>query len=173
MAFNRVHHSILLHKLWSVGLGQSSLEWVKSYLDGQSIITAVEHVLSSPQPVTSGVSQGSVLGPLLFVLYVSDLPRSVSSSSCDMFADDSLLHNSFCSAAISHKLPCCALQADADKAQVWADEWGSTFNASKSSHMIIHRPSQSLSWQPTSCFMVQSFLWFRPRDILVYLCHLP
>ena len=95
-AFDRVDHALLLNELDSLGLHDSSLKWMKSYLQGRSICTAVEHTVSSCQAISSGVPQGFVLGLLLFVLHVSDLPSSVSSfsSSCAMFADDSLLYNS-------------------------------------------------------------------------------
>ena len=92
---------------------------------------------------SSGVPQGSVLGPLLFVLYVSDLPSFVLSSSCAMFADDSLLYNTTCSASApnssKHPPACCPLQEDASRVQSWADQWNTLFNAAKSSHMIISR----------------------------------
>lgn len=140
-AFDRVDHKILISKLQSIGVSDSSLSWFKCYLDGRSIVTRVNHTLSAPQRTTSGVPQGSVLGPLLFLLYVADLPSVPTlSSSCTMFADDSLLHNASCKAMSKIcNVPCCDLQADATSVQEWADSWNSIFNASKSCHMIFHR----------------------------------
>ena len=142
-AFDRVDHSGLQEKMKSLGFDDLPLRWMTSYLHGRSIRTNVERSISSCRAISSGVPQGSVLGPLLFVLYVSDLPPFVSSSSCAMFADDSLLCNTTCSASapISSKpLPaCCSLQEDASRVQSWADQWNTLFNATKSSHMIISR----------------------------------
>ena len=152
-AFDRVDHDVLLHKLRSMGLSDSPLKWMSSYLRGRSICTSVEKVLSSLRKISSGVPQGSVLGPLLFVLYVSDLPRSVSTSSCVLFADDSLLYNNRCSGSSSPAAcsrPCCNLQVDADSVQSWADNWNSTFNAKKSCHMVISRSSSASQSPPIS-----------------------
>ena len=127
----------------SLGFDDLPLRWMTSYLHGRSICTNVERSISSCRAISSGVLQGSVLGPLLFVLYVSDLPSFVSSSSCAMFAEDSLLYNTTCSASApnSSKPPqaCCPLQEDASRVQSWADQWNTLFNAAKSSHMIISR----------------------------------
>ena len=127
----------------SLGFDDLPLRWMTSYLHGRSICTNVERSISSCRGISSGVPQGSVLGPLLFVLYVSDLPSFVSSSSCAMFADDSLLYNTTCSASApnSSKPPpaCCPLQEDASRVQSWADQWNTLFHAAKSSHMIISR----------------------------------
>ena len=142
-AFDRVDHSVLQEKMKSLGFDDLPLRWMTSYLHGRSICTNVERSISSCRAISSGVPQGSVLGPLLFVLYVSDLPSFVSSSSCAMFADDSLLYNTTCSASApnSSKPPqaCCPLQEDASRVQSWADQWNTIFNAAKSSHMIISR----------------------------------
>ena len=88
-------------------------------------------------------SGNHALTATMLVLYVSDLPSFVSSSSCAMFADDSLLYNTTCSASApnSSKPPqaCCPLQEDASRVQSWTDQWNTLFNAAKSSHMIISR----------------------------------
>ena len=114
------------------------METVLSYLQQRQIATTVDGVLSDPLPITSGVPQGSVLGSLLFVLYFRELPATVSSE-CALFADDTLIYDTTCKGTDS--LPCCSLQQDVDRVSSWADSWSTTFNASKSAHMIIHRRS--------------------------------
>ena len=65
----------------------AALNWLESYLHGRSICTVVDGAKSTRQAITSGVSHGSVLGPLLFVLHFRDLP-SVVKGTCALFADD-------------------------------------------------------------------------------------
>ena len=110
-AFDRVNHDLLLSRLSSLGLQGCELAWFESYLQQRRIATTVDGVLSDPLPITSGVPQGSVLGPLLFVLYFCDLPATMSSE-CALFADDTLIYDTTCKGTDS--LPCCSLQQDVD-----------------------------------------------------------
>ena len=103
---------------------------------------AVSHHL---KPISSGVPQGSVLGPLLFILHFRDIP-SVVSSTCALFADDTLLYDR-CYGVCTEQ-PCCRLEEDVRSLDTWAGGWCTTFNASKSAHMFIsskHRRSGDTS----------------------------
>ena len=91
-AFDRVSHKLLLLKLEAIGVGGVALEWFSSYLSTRQICTCVDGARSGLLPISSGVLQGSVLGPILYVIYFRDLPVAVSSS-CTMFADDSLIYD--------------------------------------------------------------------------------
>ena len=85
-AFDRVNHSILLTKLAAHGIGDPLLSWISSYLSSRSIAVRVSGTTSLPGQTYSGVPQGSVLGPLLFLIYINDFPPLLSSP-CLLFAD--------------------------------------------------------------------------------------
>ena len=91
-AFDHVDHGILLDKLSFFGVTGKLLLLIESYLTGRTQQVKINGVLSSPQKVTSGVPQGSILGSLFFVIYVNDLPDCCSSSSPLLCADDANLY---------------------------------------------------------------------------------
>ena len=84
-------HSRLLFKLWRFGITGQLWYWFQAYLTNRHHYVQIENVHSSLLPVLSGVTQGSVLGPLLFLIYINDLPTSVNHSSIYLFADDTNL----------------------------------------------------------------------------------
>ena len=87
-AFDSVPHSLLIHKLKTFEFNGDLLSWLKSYLTGREQQVVIEGAKSSWLSVTSGVQQGSILGPLLFLLYIIDMPDVVSFCSISLFADD-------------------------------------------------------------------------------------
>ena len=76
-AFDRVQHHMLLNKLEQYGISGSLLQWFRSYLSDRYQRVALDGTLSDWLPVTSGVTQGSILGPLLFLVYINDMPEYV------------------------------------------------------------------------------------------------
>ena len=105
-AFHRVDHGLLLDKLAHIGVKQTELAWFNSYLRNRNITTRVDGICSSESKLSSGVPQGSVLGPLLFIVYMSDLPDVVSGSSA-LFADDTLVYDQCHGGPVT---TCCRLQ---------------------------------------------------------------
>ena len=89
-AFDTINHTILLEKMSFMGFSEQAIMWFKSYLTNRTFKVIIDKTLSSDGTLACGVPQGSILGPLLFLLYVNDMPQAVS---CDLYlyADDSCL----------------------------------------------------------------------------------
>ena len=89
-AFDTVNHKILISKLRVMGVGQAALKWFDSYLGGREQTVEISGVFSEFRTVTCGVPQGSILGPLLFLIYVNDMKAAVKCKLL-LYADDSAL----------------------------------------------------------------------------------
>ena len=83
-----IDHDIMLLKLENYGVERNSLTWFKSYLTDRTEKCLVNDQLSNSVPITCGVPQGSNLGPLLFLVYINDLPNCLNHTTPRMFADD-------------------------------------------------------------------------------------
>ena len=90
-AFDTVDHDILCKKLDVYGVQQRELSWFRSYLSNRKQFCRVNGVDSNVGEIEVGVPQGSCLGPLLFLIYINDLPQAVQDSSVTMYADDTSL----------------------------------------------------------------------------------
>ena len=95
-AFDSVNLSILLHKLSCIGASPEAVKWFKDYLTGRSQYVRIGFTKLSSRPITHGVPQGAILSPLLFCIYINDLPGSIQSCNLDSYVDDPKLYKSFC-----------------------------------------------------------------------------
>uniref|UniRef100_A0A1X7TNB5 Reverse transcriptase domain-containing protein n=1 Tax=Amphimedon queenslandica TaxID=400682 RepID=A0A1X7TNB5_AMPQE len=138
-AFDSISHSILLSKLSSVGFSGRLLEWFKCYLTSWQQCVVVHGTKFSMLPVLSGVPQGSILGPLLFILYIDDLPSALHKALPLMFADDTK-----CFAPVVSPGDCLSLQDDHNSLVIWSEQAKLLFNHTKCSFMRFSSSSSLL-----------------------------
>lgn len=121
-AFDKVCHAKLIHKMTSMGISKQLADWTTSFLKDRSQVVTIQGTNSTSCPVTSGVPQGSVIGPALFLLYINDLPAAVKSR-VRLFADDTVIY------ATTDKSD--QLQADLGGLEEWERSWNMEFHPAK------------------------------------------
>ena len=130
-----VNHQLFLNKLRAFGVGKRSVEWIQSYLLNRYQFVSVNGVSSEKLCIQSGVPQGSVLGPLLFIVFINDLPQMVQDSVVDIFADDTTL--SHASHLTNVNATHCALQTSVDNLVKWSDDNFMVLNSTKTKSMLV------------------------------------
>ena len=130
-AFDKVSHRHLLLKLHYYGVRGSTLQWISSFLTDRIQRVVCGGCVSDPVEILSGVPQGTVLGPLLFLVYINDITQCVSSS-CRLFADDCIVYRK-----INSPTDIKILQDDLLQLEKWADLWHMKFNIDKCMVMLI------------------------------------
>jgi len=134
-AFDRIPHNLLLSKLKHYGICNKLLLWVEDFLCNRTYSVRINNKFSKNRSVLSGVPQGSVLGPLLFVIFINDLP-----SSCQIFcnsflyADDAKLYKT-----IMHLSDCILLQDGFSSLFTWSLKWGMQLNFDKCKVVSFHK----------------------------------
>ena len=124
-AFDKVPHNELLLKLSNYGVDTYTLNWIKNFLKNRKQCVVLEGVKSNYTPVLSGVPQGSVLGPTLFLAFINDLPLYVKSN-VRLFADDTVIY-----LTVKSVDDCLQLQQDLHNLEIWESDWKMKFNISK------------------------------------------
>ena len=137
-AFDKVNHEKLLLKLHSYGIRQETLKWIQAFLSNRQQQVVIENECSDSVSVTSGVPQGSVLGPILFLIYINDLPDTIKSK-VRLFADDTAVY-----IAVSSLEDAATLQRDLDRLCLWEDEWDMEFNPDKCTVIHITRSKKPI-----------------------------
>ena len=135
-----VPHHLLIHKLKSFGFNGNLLSWFANYLHLRKQRVCIDSYCSQWLPVESGVPQGSILGPLLFLLHINDIYHSLSEgTTIALFADDAKIYRKIVNIDDCHKL-----QADTNILLNWSDKWKMKFNANKCKAMSISRKRSPL-----------------------------
>ena len=125
-AFDSVPHDELLLKLWRLGITGDLWKWFKAYLAHRQHFVSLLNESSPMLPVLSGVPQGSVLGPLLFLIYINDIPDSIEFASIYLFADDAKLLK-----AIASSMDELQVDNDLQAFNTWGNDWLVRLNALK------------------------------------------
>ena len=138
-AFDTVPHRRLLHKIEAYGVNDSTTNWIKTFLTGRTQTVCVNGMESASRSVTSGIPQGSVLGPTLFILYVNELPSIVHSFTY-LFADDTKIFK-----PISQPSDYDDFRNDLDTLYHWTETWLLHFNLDKCKTMHIGHNTPDLA----------------------------
>ena len=141
-AFDTIDHSILISKLSAIGFHGNCLLWFQDYLSNRTQIVKVANSYSSPINVTSGIPQGSHLGPLLFILFINDLSDIFSNCHFLLYADDLKLFK-----RISTIADCNLLQSDLFKFELWCERNNMSLNAGKCYVMRSSRKRCPISFE--------------------------
>ncbi len=136
-AFDTVPHRRLINKLQSYVIHSQLIEWIQDFLSGRVQQVSVNNKCSQWSNVTSGIPQGSVLGPLLFLIFINDLPDSVTSE-VFLFADDIKIFRE-----IKGEEDQQDLQQDLTTLEDWSNKWLLRFHPGKCKHMHIGKKSSS------------------------------
>ena len=139
-AFDKVSHYKLLQKLQDIGIGGKLLKWIRNWILGRKQRVSINGTYSSWVEVTSGVPQGSVLGPIFFLIFINDL-GSEGTGLLSNFADDTKLMK-----IVNTETDSKHLQQELDQLQSWADAWSMNFNVNKCHVLHLGKNNKKFSY---------------------------
>ena len=146
-AFDTLDHNILLHKLNHYGIRGTALSWFHNYLSNRQQYVCINGTNSDMLPITCGVPQGSILGPLLFLIYVNDLASVSKHAATILFADDTnLIYTSK-----SYENFTIMIEKDLKKISNWFKLNKLALNETKTNYIIFHRPQK----KPPDNFLIK------------------
>ena len=157
---------MILHRLKEKGIGGKLGCWIKSFLENRTQIVIANNVASRPTMVQSGVPQGSVLGPLLFLILIDSLTDNGTSSHIGIFTDDTRITHE-----IASEIDAIDLQADLESLYEWAKLNNMEFNGSKFEAMKCGKNSLISYQQCGKATIVTSARWRSVPSMPNYLAH--
>ena len=139
-AFNRIWHAVLLHKLKFYGISGQIYGLISSFLSNKQLRVVLDGNSSQEHPVNVGVPQGSILGPIFFLLYINDLPDDVFCNIA-IYADDTTLYSKFDQASdLWQQLELASeLESDLQDTVDWERQWLGDFSAGKTQLVLFDR----------------------------------
>ena len=150
-AFDKVPHKRLLYKLKYYGITNNTLNWIQDFLSLRTQTVILEGIHSDKIQVTSGVPQGTVLGPILFLIYINDFHEYLTHSTLRLFADDSIIYKEVKSRKYQGVFEVkrssndtYKLQSDLDAAAKWEEDWLMSFHPDKCSVLRITTKKQPI-----------------------------
>ena len=162
-AFDSIDHSLLIAKLFAYGFDRISLQWFTNYSSNRQQRVILDHVYSDWSIVMRAVPQGSVLGPLLFIIYMNDLPTVLQHSHINLFADDIALY-------VIHSDPCTVqtyLNHDLSLIFQWVTSNGFKVNVSKSQLLLLARRHRRNELSSIQIFLAGNLI--QPKSCVKYL----
>jgi hypothetical protein len=170
-AFDKVPHRLLMQKIRQIkGIDPQIVNWVQDFLTNRRQSVVLQGTSSSELPVTSGVPQGSVLGPTLFLIYINDLP-SVVNCNVSLYADDTLLYSEANSEEDVKRF-----QADIDAVYMWSTTWKMPFNATKCELIVFgnstREPQYKLGNTSLPCVKKIKYLGVTLQSDLLFETHI-
>ena len=136
-AFDKVWHKGLIYKLHCIGIRGSLLKWFTDYITGRKQAVVIKGKMSGYRPIGAGVPQGSVLGPLLFLIYINDIVKDIHCN-VKLFADDTSMYLALEDAVERSRI----LNLDLEKIVNWSKKWKVDFNPSKTELMTFSNKRQ-------------------------------
>lgn len=135
-AFETINRTVLAKKLKRYGISGTAIKWFESYLSNRTQQVKFRNTISTEQITSNGVPQGSVLGPLLFILYINDIVKKLKYCECKIFADDTVIYVSDTDRSeVERKLNC-----DMINIVKWLNKNSLKLNTAKTKFMLIHDP---------------------------------
>lgn len=139
-AFDKVSHNKLIQKLRRYGINNSINTWIESFLTQRQQRVVCDGEISSWELVTSGVPQGSVIGPILFLVYINDLPEGLQSQ-VRLFADDTIIYMT-----VASDIDAETLQRDLQLLEEWEDKWQMSFHPEKCNVLRVTRSKKIFAY---------------------------